>query len=131
MREFNVKTTYPVDAYQHISNGGISISLKTDTHGDGRETHDLEIGLSNFGIIQRCTIPVFATTPNILRIIADELEAKNVGDPSYLSPILTHVTFADKEDMYFRVIDGKVAQVKYEDCYGPLGGGQVANNQKV
>jgi hypothetical protein len=93
MRDPNSTTTYGVMAHQHVSNGGLSLAVSTDTHDDGSETHHIEIGLSNFGVNQRCIIPVFASTPNILRLIADELEAKNIRDPKYLSPIIAHVTY--------------------------------------
>jgi hypothetical protein len=107
MRDPNSTTTYGVMAHQHVSNGGLSLAVSTDTHDDGSETHHIEIGLSNFGVNQRCIIPVFASTPK------------------YLSPIIAHVTYDGKEDVYFRVVGGKVVQVKYEDCYG--GSGQVEN----
>lgn len=124
MRDSNVATKYGVLAHQHVNNGGLSIAVSTDTNEDGKETHHLEIGLSNYGVSQRCLIPVFSSTPNILRLIADELEAKNIRDPKYLSPIIAHVTFENKEDVYFRVVGGKVVQVKREDCYS---GGQSSN----
>lgn len=127
MRDPKEVTTYGVMAHQHISSGGLSLSVSTDTREDGTENHHLEIGLSNFGVNQRCIIPVFSSTPNILRLIADELEAKNIRDPKYLSPIITHVSFEGKEDVYFRVVGGKVVQVKYEDCYGSTEGGSVGN----
>jgi hypothetical protein len=116
MRETNTK--YGVVAHQNISNGGLSLAVSTDTREDGKEAHHLEIILSNFGVEHRCIIPVFSSTPNILRLIADELESKNIRDPNYLHPIITSVTFAEKEDVYFRVVGGKVVQVKYEECYG-------------
>jgi hypothetical protein len=127
MRDTKTTKSYVVESYQHISNGGISLAVVTEKHDDGFEAHSLEIGLSNFGVRQRCTIPVFSATPNILRIIADELEAKNIVDPRYLDPIIAHVTFQDKEEMFFRVVGDKVAQVKYEDCYGSSEGGQVSH----
>jgi hypothetical protein len=127
MRDPNSTTTYGVLAHQHVSGGGLSLAVSTDTHDDGSETHHLEIGLSNYGVNQRCIIPVFATTPNILRLIADELESKNIRDPKYLAPIIAHVTYDEKEDVYFRVVGGKVVEVTHEDCYGPPGGAQAAN----
>jgi hypothetical protein len=124
MRDPQSTTTYGVMAHQHVNNGGLSMSVSTDTHDDGTETHHLEIGLSNYGVSQRCIIPVFSSTPNLLRLIADELEAKNIRDPKYMSPIIAHVSYDDKDDVYFRVVGGKVVQVKYEDCYG--GSGQAS-----
>jgi hypothetical protein len=128
MRDPNSTTTYGVMARQNVSNGGLSLTVSTDTHDDNSETHHIEIGLSNHGINQRCIIPVFATTPSILRLIADELESKNIRDPKYLAPIIAHVTYDDKEDVYFRVVGGKVVQVKYEDCYGGSGPAQQASD---
>jgi hypothetical protein len=122
MRDPNSTTTYGAIAHQHISNGGITLAVSTDKSDDGREQHHIEIGLSNYGVNHRCIVPVFASTPTMLRLIADDLEAKNVRDPAYLAPIITHVTFDEKEEMYFREVDGKVTQVKYEDCYGGAGG---------
>jgi hypothetical protein len=128
MRKSNITKSYPVDCYQHIFNGGISLAVVTEKHEDGSEAHSLEIGLSSFGVMQRCTIPVFSATPNILRILADELEAKNIVDSRYLAPIITHVTFEGKDSRYFRDVDGKVTEVKFEDCYGGSGSiGQTAN----
>lgn len=123
---------YLVEAYQHISNGGISIGVRTEADQYGHEKYLLAIGMSNFGVRQTFTIPVFAATPNILRIIADELESKNVSnkitDPTYLTPIITTLTFDDKETKYLRVISDKVVEVTHEDCYGPAGGQQVGNS---
>jgi hypothetical protein len=123
MRDSNVTKKYGAIAHQ----GNLSFSVSTDTHENGSEYHHLEISLSHYGVVQSSTIPVFASTPNILRLLADELEAKNIRDPKYLAPIITHVTYDDKEDVYFRVVGGKVVQVKREDCYGASEGAQATN----
>jgi hypothetical protein len=124
MRDANFTKKYGVIAHQ----GSLSFAVSTDTHENGNEHHHLEISLSHCGVVQSSTIPVFASTPNILRLIADELESKNIHDPKYLAPIISHVTYDDKEDVYFRVVGGKVVQVKREDCYGSSGQVENAGN---
>jgi hypothetical protein len=114
MSDPNITTKYGVVAHQ----GSLSFAVSTDTHENGNEYHHLEVSLNHYGVTQRCIIPIFSSTPNILRLIADELESKNIHDPKYLAPIISHVTYDDKEDVYFRVVGGKVVQVKREDCYG-------------
>lgn len=72
--------------YQHISNGGITFDLTHETCGKNMY-HKIEVSMSSFGLKLQTTIPVFMTTPTILRALADEIERQSVTDPKYLRPI--------------------------------------------
>lgn len=109
----NSKITRENVAYQHINNGGIGFSIETDTEEfDGLEekkvaVHHIEFSLSSFGIVQRCLVPVFETTPAVLRELADRLEAKGLKDPRYLSPKDAHIQRPDGSGERVIVRDGK------------------------
>jgi hypothetical protein len=100
------ENTY-LDAYQHISNGGIGFTFLAETVRN-KQHHKLQITLSNHGIAHNTTIPVFATTAAILRMIANEIDQHAVSDPSYLSNIEADIKSKTFGHYIYRNIDGTV-----------------------
>jgi hypothetical protein len=105
--------------YQHISNGGMTFEfVRTETKNGRPVQYELDVQLSSFGVTHRSIIPVFSTTPAILRAIADEMERQQVADPLYLSNTYAYISSQFLGEVYYRAFPDGVQAVDRTEIFG-------------
>lgn len=121
-----VHTKTLVSGYQHVTNGGISFDLEKSNwvrhEGTPNDGLHLKIKLSNYGVPMELTIPVFKTTADILREIADVIEAqpRDASEFNYLDHMYAQITDADDTERYYVCPPGAryTTQVPREVLFG-------------
>jgi hypothetical protein len=121
-----VHTKTLVSGYQHVANGGISFDLEKSNwvrhEGTPNDGLHLKIRLSNHGVPMELTIPVFKTTADILREIADVIEAepRDASQFNYLGHMYAQITDADDTERYYVCPHGSqyTTQVPRESIFG-------------
>jgi hypothetical protein len=98
-------------ASQDIGDGGVWTKILEEPGYKGKKNYRLSFSLSHYGQAIQVSIPVFETTAEVLRAMADELDKIAVEDSAYLGRVGTTVFGSDGKEAYFQKVDGKVQEV--------------------